>query len=72
MPSDGPEFLHHEPKGVVFMHKLVFAAVLVAFAVPAVAEGCGWGKNLTVQAPQTPPGPVVEAPQTPIPTPPKS
>ena len=70
MPGDRRESLHHEPKGVVFMRKLVFVGVLAAFAVPAMAEACSWGKDLTVQAPQTP-GPVVEAPQTPIPTPPK-
>ena len=53
------------------MRKLIFVGVLAAFAVPAVASACGWSKNQTVQAPQTS-GPVVEAPQTPIPTPPKS
>ena len=53
------------------MRKLIFLGVLAAFAIPAIAQACGWSKNQTVQAPQTP-GPVVEAPQTPIPTPPKS
>jgi hypothetical protein len=49
--------------------RLVLAAVtLFMLAAPTTIQACEWGKGQTVQAP-APTTTVVQAPQTPIPTP---
>ena len=51
------------------MRIVLAAAALALLATPALA--CGWGKSLTVEAPQTPSTVATDAPSTPVPAKPQ-